>query len=138
MRSLPTVTINLTAVLVATVVSIVLGGVWYAKPVFGNVWQKLVKLSDTDMKKDRMMAYIGMILASFVTAYVLAHIISYVQANTLWQGGQTGFWVWLGFVAAIMVSGGLFEHRRKKLVAINVFFQLLNLVVIGAILAVWS
>ena len=43
------VTVNLWAVLAAMASSLVVGSIWYARPVFGNTWMRLAKI---DPSKD--------------------------------------------------------------------------------------
>lgn len=50
---------------------------------------------------------------------------------------QAGFWAWLGFVATIMLGMTLWEGKPFRLYLLNAGYQLLNLLVMGAILAAW-
>jgi hypothetical protein len=45
--------------------------------------------------------------------------------------------VWLGFMATLMVSLWGYENRPLKLIAINLGNNLVALVLMGALLAVW-
>ena len=47
--------VNWLAILVAALSSFAFGSVWYAKPVFGNAWQKLINRSDEDIKNASML-----------------------------------------------------------------------------------
>ena len=51
---------------------------------------------------------------------------------------QTGFWLWLGFVATTQLSTVIFEERNFGLYLLNVGYQLVACLVCGAVLAVWS
>lgn len=132
------VNVNLLAVLVCGIASMVIGFVWYSKVLFGNVWMKLSGISEAQMKKansNMPMLYGTMFIASLVMAYVLAHFASYAGAVTLMDGVVAGFWAWLGFVATTMLTGVLYEGKPMKLYFINAGYQLVTLVVMGAILA---
>ncbi len=135
---MPTVTINWMAVVVATAAAMIIGAVWYSKLLFGKIWQKKVNLSDKDMREGALPAYLGMLVLALLTAFVLAHFVSYAQATTVWEGMVTGFWVWLGFVLPVLAGKVLFERRGKKLFLISAGNQLLALLVMGAILAAWA
>lgn len=135
---MPTVIINWVAVVVAAVANIVIGMIWYSPVLFGPTWQKKVGLKDVDMRKRRGPAMVGMILLALLMSYILAHVVSYAQSNTVWQGAETGLWIWLGFVLPVMLMSVIFTGRGKKLFAINAGNMLLTLIVMGAILAAWA
>ncbi len=78
-----------------------------------------------------------MTLATLVMAYVLAHFANYMNAKSVSDGLQLGFWVWLGFIATSSLSPSNFENRPWGLYYIFVANQLVTLLVMGAILAVW-
>ena len=135
---MPTVEVNYIAVLVAGVLSMVVGFIWYSKPLFANAWQKEVGLSDSDIGKGPGTGYLWAFVAALLTAYVLAHFNAYAGATTAMQGAITGFWAWLGFVATSMGMNMIFEGKSSKLFMINAGMQLVNLMVMGALLAVWQ
>jgi hypothetical protein len=54
--------INYLAVLVAALVSMVIGGLWYSPLLFGNIWMKLSGITQKDVekaKKQGMMKSMG-------------------------------------------------------------------------------
>lgn len=71
------------------------------------------------------------------TGVCLIHAIVYAGANTYLQGTAVGFFNWLGFIAMPSLAAVFWEHRPAKMYAIQMGFQLLSLLVVGAILAVW-
>ncbi len=136
------VTVNLTAVLVAAVSSMVAGFLWYSPILFGKPWMKLVGMTDKIMKdaKAGMGKTYGLsFLGGLVMAYVLAHIVSYTNSTTWQTGMQAGFWMWLGFVATTGANEYLFSVKPKPwtLYLINQGNLLVTLLVMGAILASW-
>ena len=139
---MPEATINLTAVLVAAVSSMVVGFLWYSQLLFGKQWMELVGMSKghmEDAKASMGKTYGLSFLGSLVMAYVLAHIISYTNATT-WQSGiQGGFWMWLGFVATTGANEYIYAVKPKPwtLYFINQGNILVTLMVMGAILARW-
>ena len=137
----PIANVNFIAVLVAAIVMMVLGFVWYSQFAFGKMWMGEAGTnakSMADKKKMKQNMTFGiMFIATLVMAYVLAHIVSYTQAKTVLEGAQAGFWVWLGFVAPTMLSAVLFSGKSVKLYIIDTAHVLVGLLVMGAILAVW-
>lgn len=127
-------------VILAMVSSMVVGSIWYAKPVFGTKWQKLVGLTDKKMQSGAMQAIGVTVVVSFVTAFVLAHVtylaygfydVSYMSAAL-----STAFWAWLGFTAARMITHDAFEQRNPKLTMMNIAHELVTLVVMALVLGI--
>ncbi len=136
------IVINWWAIVAAVLASLVIGYVWYAKPVFGKVWQKLCKLKDSDLKKDVAPAMIAAIVFGFLMAYVLRHIIVLSQdfyGTTAWATGFTSaFWVWVGFALPALGVNYFFARRSLKLLLIDAGYLLITLIVMGLILAMWA
>lgn len=133
--------INMLAVLVASVLGMGVGFLWYSPMLFGKPWMALSGFtpeSMAGMKKDMTKTYGIMFVAQIVMNYVLAHILSAYQANSVAMGLQGAFWVWLGFIATTMLTGVLFDRKPLKLYAINVGYHLASLLVAAAVLSVWQ
>lgn len=126
--------INWKGILAATVAAMIIGTVWYSKPVFGKQWQKLVGLKDSDMKKGMLKGTIIMLIMAFITATVLSRFVVISNPENYMQALKLGFWLWLGFVATYAIGGGVFEHRSPKLIALNLGNQLVTLLVMSAII----
>ncbi|HEY6230028.1 MAG TPA: DUF1761 domain-containing protein [Pyrinomonadaceae bacterium] len=129
------------AVIVATVLHFILGGLWYSPLLFGNkflqiiAWtpQQLAAMEAKGPAKELIIAFV----TSLVLVYILAHFVQYTKATTAMAGIQTAFWLWLGFIATTNIATVLFEQRPLGLYLINVGYQLVACVIAGAILAVW-
>ena len=76
-----------------------------------------------------------MLIGALVEAYVLAHFIHYAGAYTLVNGIKTGVWAWLGFVATVMIGNYMFAKRPMNLFYIDAGYALVNLMIMGAIIA---
>ena len=133
---MPEVDINIWAVLVAAVVSMVVGSFWYSKSLFGKEWAKLVGRKLEEMSgggKGYAVAAAGALLQ----AYILAHFVQYAGATTFWDGIVTGFWLWLGFVAVVVAMNLVFEGKSWTLWKINAGYFLVVLLINGCLLAAW-
>ena len=140
------ITINYWAVVVAALAAMVLGALWYSPLLFGTQWMRLMKIdakkmaqmkSDPVMKKKVNQSYALMFLGVLVTSFVLAHFVNYVQAITIVDGLLLGFWVWLGFMAPLLLGGVLWEEKPWALYFLNVSYQLVMLLIVAVILTVW-
>ncbi len=127
--------VNYIAVLLAGISAMVVGSVWYG-PLFGKTWMKLVGINKEDVKKSEMPKLYGiMFIGALVESYILSIFIHYAGATTLILGAKTGLWAWLGFVATTMIGNYMFAKRPMKLYYIDAGYALVNLVVMGTIIA---
>ena len=136
------VNINYLAVLVTAIVHFGIGGLWYSPLLFGNAWIKAMDLAAGQMEvlKAKAMArraYVLVFFGTLVMAFVTAYMVDFAHATTLRGGLETGFWLWLGYIATFSLTGIAFEGKSFKLYLINNGYQLLGLLIMGAILAVW-
>ncbi len=139
---MPPVTLNYAAILVCGLAYMGIGGIWYGG-LFAQPWAKAVGIDPTNkhtmeqMKKKSFPAMLGSFLCSLVMAYVLSHFVDYTLAKTAWDGAVTGFWIWFGFVATLILVNVLYQMRTLRLWLIDASFMLVVLTVFGAILASW-
>ncbi len=134
------VMINYLAVLAAAVASMVLGMLWYG-PLFGKLWMKLSGITPQSMKKMKLTPKAAMtmgFIGTLVTAYVLSHFVDLLSVTT-WSGAaQFAFWAWLGLVAPVQLGAYLWEGKPFKLFVLNTAYNLVVLIVMTGILAVWQ
>lgn len=134
------VEVNYLAVVLAMLSSMVVGMVWYAKGVMGTKWAKLtgVDLDSEKTKKAAPRAIVVTMVVSLLTAYVLAHVVylsnQYFGNSFLQDALTTAFWLWLGLVAARMITHDAFEQRPVQLTVMNCAHELVTLLVMGAII----
>lgn len=132
--------INYPALLAAAIASIMIGFLWYG-PLFGKMWIKLMNFDKKKMeeskKKGMRKTYAIMIAGTLVTSYVLAHFVDYLDATDVAGALQAAFWLWLGFIATVMLGSVLWEGKPWKLYFINAAYQLVSLAVMALILVVW-
>jgi hypothetical protein len=128
--------INVLAVIVAAVVNMIIGSLWYSKALFANAWMREAKVKMEDVGGVGLV-YGAMAVVALVQALMLAVVVHWRGADSVGLGLKVGLVVWLGFVAATFASNYLFEKRTLKLYAINVGYFLVVLLVNGALLAAW-
>ncbi len=137
------VDVNLVAVLVCGIVSMVLGMIWYNPKVFGNVWMMASGINMTNpperpASSGRAGSYIINFIGALVMAYVMAHFVYLMPAVGFAEGVKLGFWAWLGFVAVSMLGMVLWEGKPWKYYSIVAGYQLVNMALIAGILAAWA
>ena len=129
------------AVIVATLVHFILGGLWYSPLLFGNKFLQIVGWTPQQLEQMQARGSAKELIVAFVTSlvlvYILAHFVQYTKATNALAGIQTAFWLWLGFIATTNIATVLFEQRPLGLYLINVGYQLVACALAGLILAVW-
>ena len=134
------VQVNVWAVILAAVSSMVVGSIWYSKSVFGTTWGKLAKVDMSKTPKASQMTtlLVSTFLASLLMAYVLAHVTylsnSFFRNDFLEDALTTGFWIWLGFVATRLFVHDAFEGRRKQLTVLNISHEFVTIMLMALII----
>ena len=135
--------LNLLAVLVAAISTMVVGFLWYSPILFAKPWMREMgydpddKAKVQEMQKSAGLAYLGSFLVSLVSAFILALFLHWLHVQSLPLGLMVAFHVWLGFVATVQLTGVLFMKQSMKLFAINTGYQLACYLAMGSILTLW-
>ncbi|MCA9388864.1 DUF1761 domain-containing protein [Candidatus Berkelbacteria bacterium] len=122
-------------VFIAAIASMITGAVWYG--IFQDQWLKASGKKKSDMSSASM-SY----LWSFIFAVVMAYLLDVLSNSGLTEptfasGAMLGFWLWLGFVLTTMGTNTAFQDKNWNLLMINAGNQLLAMVVMGGILAIY-
>ncbi len=128
---------NYLAILVAAIAYWILGGVWYGV-LFSKSWMMYEHMSDEQAKGAGFLPYVITIFLNLLIAYVLSQVIHWRNAYTAGRGAAVGVILWIGIVGPITYTTYMYEMRPKELFAINEFFPLAGLVLMGAILGAWK
>ena len=129
--------INWLAVNVAAIIRLAVGAVWYSPAAFGPAWQKTVGVTQEQVTRAMPRAIAVDAAGSLIMAFILLHAVVYAGANTLWLGAAVGALNWLGFIAVVMIATSVYEQRPLRSAWITAGFNLVALVLMGALLAVW-
>lgn len=115
--TVPPVTVNYVAILVASLLQFAIGAIWYT-PVFGKLWGKIHgydKVSPADQKK-MMKAMppflVAQLLLTVVTTFVFALLASEFPSS--WDIYVLAGLLWLGFVVPTQVSAVIFGSTPTK------------------------
>ena len=134
--------INIWAVLLATLSSMVVGSVWYTPKVFGNYWMRVAKVSPSGDAKDAVKPLLITLVVSFVSALVLAGSAAISQhfygGNFLVNTLVTAVILWAGFTAARFITHDAFEGRPAGLTALNCAHELVTLTVMALIIGLFG
>jgi hypothetical protein len=158
---------NYLAVLVAAVVPMVVGFLWYNPKLFGNVWMREAGMTEEKMRSVNMGVIFGVsfvlaILLSFFTQVLTIHqmgaigmiggdpalegVLPSFQAfiddygntfRTYRHGALHGFMAGIFIVLPIIGINGMFERQSWKHILINVGYWTVTLTIMGAIVCGW-
>lgn len=129
---------NYLAVAVSALVYWLLGAVWYGF-LFSKPWMALEHMTDVQAKSmNPVLPYIITIALNLLIAFVLAQICGWRNANTAARGAAIGILLWIGFIGPVTFTSYMYEMRPMQLFAINEFYSLVGLCVMGAILGAWT
>jgi surface polysaccharide O-acyltransferase-like enzyme len=129
---------NYVAVFVAALAYWLLGAVWFAV-LFSKPWMALENITPEQASSMNPIApYIISFILNLVIAFVLAQLCAWRNANTAARGAALGILIWIGFLGPVTYTTYMYEMRPKQLFAINEFFSLVGLCLMGAILGAWT
>ncbi len=156
---------NVLAIIVAAIVPLVLGFLWYNPALFGNVWMRESGMTEEKMKSSNMAVIFGVslllsILLSFFTQFLVIHqtgalgmvgadleaakpsfeafMADYGTAHrSFGHGALHGAFAGIFLVLPIMGTNGLFERKSWKHILINAGYWTLALTIMGSILCGW-
>ena len=129
---------NYAAVFVSALAYWILGALWYAL-LFAKPWMALEHLSEEQAKSmNPVLPYIITFVLNLLIAFVLAQICAWRNANTAARGAAVGILLWIGFVGPVTYTTYMYEMRPMELFAINEFYPLVGLCLMGAILGAWT
>ena len=134
-------TVNYLAILIASIVSMVIGFLWYAPFLFGNIWAKLKGYTPESFKEAQkgMGKYFALNAVLMVLmAYVLAHVIGLSEAFYGYTALKSGFcsalFAWLGFAMPVQAMMTIYGDKKWNLFAIDSGYQLASLLAMGIVL----
>ena len=134
------ITVNYLAVVVAAVVSFILGFIWHG-PLFGKAWQEARGVTPEMMEKGKkeMPRFMAVIFVSLLlVAWGLAVIAGYTHLVTVMQGLKLGLLCWLAFALTVGAADGMMSTgRRMPQFLISVGSWLVTFVVSGIIVSLW-
>lgn len=117
-------------IVVATIASFVLGGLWYG-PFFGAMWMADNGYKAEDLKRGfkPAVAYGGTFVLGLISAALFAAIVGPRPALGFATG--LGVAIGLGFVCTAIGTNYLFERRPLRLFFINGGYHTLRFAIIG-------
>jgi len=124
--------VNYWAVLIATVVTMVLGFLWYSPVLFGNAWMKQIDRKKEDLSGGGPGTYLLTALTALIGSFILALLLTLGEASIA-NGLVIGLLVGLAISVKIGMNY-LFEGRKPGLFFITVGYHLAAMLISGVII----
>jgi hypothetical protein len=128
--------VNWVAVIVAALLNIAMGALWYSPKALGTIWARSHDIS-TGSLQPSVWQYIAAVVVALITAWVLAVFINFLSPSSFSEAAGLAFLIWFGFVAATSFSGVIWAKKPILAYAIDATFELVALVVMTSLLAFW-
>lgn len=159
---------NFLAVLVASLVTLLVGFVWYNPKVFGTIWMNETGMTEEKAKQGNMIKTFGLtifysLMLSFIMPALTIHqmgalgmiggpdfigtakpsyaafLADYGDAfRTFRHGALHGFMSGVFLALPITAINGLFEQKSWKYILINAGYWMVSLMIMGAIICGWK
>jgi len=130
--------INVAAVIVATLVAFLLGGLWYSPVLFGRSWIREMGWSEAEPQEGAKALTFGIAIAlTLVMALTLALFLSDGKRDVVW-GVTAGALAGVGWVATGFGVTYVFARRSLKLYLIDAGYHAVSFMLMGGILGVWK
>lgn len=130
--------VNYLAVVVAAGVYFLLGALWYSKSLFGKAWMQGIGKTEEQLKAAfSPWKLVWTFVASFLAAYGIARIMSWIPGATLASAIMVSVLVGVCFVLSVTSMNDVMEGRSKTLTAINVLYDLVGFLLMGVIIGAW-
>ena len=129
--------LNWLAIIVAAIVFFGLAAIWYQPKVMGNRWMEAAGVEAPEDPPSPMV-FVGVLVAYFIMAVVLAMIARGIGASSFGDGLALGLATGIAFVAAQAWVNVTFERRSNNLVLVNGAIGVIGHVVMALIVTMWA
>ena len=130
---------NLLAIVIAALIPMFMGFIYYHPKVFGKAWMDSLGLKEEDLKKGNMGAIMGisLVMSVLLSFFMLVNVDGPGQEgefDTFKHGVFHG--VLVGFMVAmpVLVTNGLFERKNLKNLAINTLYWIITIGLMGGVI----
>jgi len=157
---------NFIAIIVAALVPLIVGFIWYNPKVFGNAWMQASGMTEEQIKGGNMAKIFGLALVfAFLLAFTLPTLVNHQMGAVSLTGGDIenalpSFQAFMddygdafrtfkhgvfhgvlaGFFIALPILGtnALFERKSAKYILINSGYWIVTLGIMGGIICGWK
>ncbi len=131
--------LNWLAVIVATVAYFALGAVWYAPPVFGNLWMRAGGIQVPE--QPQMSLYAIPFFTCLLATIAVGMLAIATGSDTVGEGIVLGLVTGVGIALGALFVTGFFDPQKPQAMvwaAVVSGYHVVGLVIAAIILAIWT
>jgi hypothetical protein len=125
--------VNVLGILAATAIGMVLGALWYSPLLFGNIWMKCLGKTPETLGSATL-PMIGSVIASFLTAFGVALLLSLINVATLTAALSLGGILGLLIIFPAFLSDSLFSDWGTPLLFIQSGYRVVSVLLMSVAL----
>jgi hypothetical protein len=132
--------VHVLPVVVSALAVFVIGALWYSPALFGKQWVKAHGYTEEKIQQMRAgasRAYAVSFVCYLVMAVAMSILIGRIGVTMLQGGVKLGALIGVGFAATNGLTANMFSEKPLSTWLIDASYQIVYLMVMGAILAVW-
>lgn len=131
--------LNYWAIVVAWIITIILGAYWYSPAGLGKLWAKLSGVNHMKLPlKEANTALAAVAISSLLQVFALAVLLNSLNVQDVLGAVLIALFVWFGFTALTTVGNTLYQRLGWKFWWLNASFFLIVMVLNAIILAWWQ
>ncbi len=119
------------AIVVATLVAMFVGALWYSPVLFGDVWMREMGIKKKDMENMEGVwkLYAAHLVLLLVQFSILAHVIKAFEITDFYMLGKYAIVAWFTLMAIPIAGWMIWEKKSFNIFVINSLHQLASLLV---------
>jgi len=130
---------NLLAIVLAALIPMIVGFIYYHPKVFGKAWMESLGITEEDLKGGNMVAIMGvsLLMSLLLSFFMLVNVDGPGQEgafDTFKHGVFHGVLVAIMVAMPVLVTNGLFERKKFKNLAINALYWIITIGLMGGVI----
>lgn len=130
---------NLLAIVIAALIPMLLGFVYYHPKVCGKAWMDSLGFKEEDLKKGNMGVILGIsiVMSILLSMFLLVNVDGPGQEgpfDSFKHGAFHGTLIGIMVAMPVLVTNGLFERKNLKNLAINAIYWVITLALMAGVI----
>ena len=130
---------NWIAVIIASLIPMIVGFIYYHKAVFGKAWMSSLGITEENLKGGNMAVIFGisLLMSLLMSMFILGNVDVHGQEgvyDTFKHGALHGFILAVMIAMPVLVTNGLFERKNFKNLGINTLYWIITFTLMGGVL----
>lgn len=128
--------LNWLAIILATVVYYILGGLWFSQILFGKAWDESIGFDRRNDWKFGPVFYVGPLIGCLLTSIATAILVHALDVRSLGDAVLLGLITGIGYAGAVSGTNAITPTNPRPLLhgIINGAYHLLGIVIVSSII----